>query len=62
MDLDLSIKTARVSTEDGGAAVPEGGGGVMKSGVEAMLVGLVFQILLLLWVEIIFIFFTRLRM
>jgi len=47
LDLDLSIKTARVSTEDGGGAVAEGGGGggVMKSGVLAMLVGSVFQIL-----------------
>lgn len=63
MDLDLSIKTARVSTVNGGAAVAEGGGGgVMKSGVVAMLVGLVFQILLLLWVEIILFYFTRLRM
>lgn len=56
MDLDLSIKTARASTEDGGAAVAEGGGGVMRNGVVAMLVGLIFQISLLLWVDIILFF------
>jgi hypothetical protein len=56
LDLDLSIKTARVSTEDGDAAVAEGGGSVMKNGVVAMLVGLIFQISLLLWVDIILFF------
>jgi hypothetical protein len=59
LDLDLSIKTARVSTEDGGAAVAEGGGGVMKSGVEAIACWVVFSNIIAFMGGDIFLFFLQ---